>query len=65
MGEQPRSDGGLSGAGAGDPGARAAPSQPTGASVAERLRQIDQLLKERLTTQDEYNVRRQKILDAL
>ncbi len=34
-------------------------------SVGDRLRQLDKLLSDRLITQSEYNIRRQKILDSL
>lgn len=41
------------------------PMQPAAGAAAERLRQLDQLLKERLITQDEYDVRRRRILESL
>ena len=43
----------------------ASPNQPTAGSVAERLRQLDQLLKDRLISQDEYNKRRLVIINSL
>ena len=40
-------------------------AQPPAGSVAERLRQLDQLLKDRLISPDEYNTRRRVVLDSL
>ena len=40
------------------------PAPPRG-TIAERLRQLDQLLTDRLVSQDEYNKRRSAILEAL
>ena len=45
--------------------ALSSPAQPPGGSVAERLRQLDQLLKDRLISQDEYNKRRNVVLESL
>ena len=40
-------------------------STPTASTPAERLRQLEQLRRERLVTEDEYNVRRRAILEQL
>ena len=41
------------------------PAQPPGGSIAERLRQLDQLLKDRLISQNEYNKQRSVVLESL
>ena len=47
------------------PSSPSAPAARSNAAVAERLRQLDSLLKEQLITQEEYSERRRRILEAL